>query len=297
MLARCRCLCFSFSALILGAVPALSQKTAPGNLGSSRGRTIVLPHELVAGAPASVAVLDAQGRLAPGVPLQFTLGLRSEVIQRLTTDRTGRAVFTAPATPGVIFAQIVGGREKVSSVVAPASVAPAGGPRATSYPEAASITDGFEVSGEGFRGEADGNDVTIGGAPGLVLAASPVALVVFAAPALHPGPTEFQVESSSRKSPAYPITLVSLELGAVSPRLDPGQRQTLTVRARGTRERLLVEAHNLSPAVATIARSDPLRLETSGGERNIAQFEIMGRRPGDFRISIRLIPRQRKTEP
>jgi hypothetical protein len=261
------------------------------------GRTIVLPHELVAGAPASVAVLDARGRLAPGVPLQFTLGLQSGVINRVTTDRTGRAVFAAPATPGVVFAQIVGRHDKVSSVVAPASEATAKEPRATSYPGAVSITDRFEISGEGFRGEADGNEVIIGGAPGLVLAASPAALVVFAAPGLRPGPTEFQVESSGGKSPPYPITLVSLELDAASARLGPDQRQTLTVRARGTRERLLVEAHNLSPGVAAIAGGDPLRLETLGGEQNIARFEIVGRRPGDFLIRIRLVPRQRKVEP
>jgi hypothetical protein len=68
------------------------------------------------------------------------------------------------------------------------------------------------------------------------------------------------------------------------------------VRARGTHERLVVEAHNLSSGVATIAGGDPLRLETSGGERNIGRFAIVGRHPGDFLIKIRLVPRQQKAE-
>jgi len=296
MRARRLILSIGVSVSLMGGVSAFSRKAAPKNPRPTPGRTTVLPHELVAGAPATLAVLDAQGRLASGVALQFTLGLGSEVIQRANTDRTGRAVFIAPATPGVLFAQIVGGHERVSSVVAPGAQAPATELRATSYPEAASITDCFEISGKGFRGEADGNEVTIGGAPGLVLAASPVALVVFADPAVPAGATEFQVESSGRKSPPYPITLVSLELEAASKRLDPGHRQTLTVRARGTDKRLVIEAHNLSSGVATISGGDPLRLETSGGERNIGRFEIVGRHPGDFLIKIRLVPRQQKVE-
>jgi hypothetical protein len=258
---------------------------------------VVLPRRLVAGAPATAAVLDAQGRLTPGVTLQFTLGLRSDATIRITTDQTGRAVFTVPATPGVLFAKIVGRPDKVSSAVIPASETAAAGLQITSYPRFVSITDRFEISGEGFRGQADANQVTIGGALSLVLAASPVSLVLFAAPGLPPGPTEFQVESSGQKSSGYPITLVHFEFSAPTAKLGPGQHQILTVRARGTQERLNIEARDLSPEVADLAGGNPARLMTSGGKENAAQFEVVGRRAGDFLISIRLVPRPLEAPP
>jgi hypothetical protein len=105
------------------------------------------------------------------------------------------------------------------------------------------------------------------------------------------------VESSGQKSSGYPITLVHFEFSAPTAKLGPGQHQILTVRARGTQERLNIEARDLSPEVADLAGGNPARLMTSGGKENAAQFEVVGRRAGDFLISIRLVPRPLEAPP
>src|SRR5580704_15781782 len=71
--------------------------------------SIVLPPKLVAGQPGTLAVLDADGRLAPDVTVE--LGPQQNTsqgkVQRVTTDITGRAFFTAPPQGGVIFARVL----------------------------------------------------------------------------------------------------------------------------------------------------------------------------------------------
>ncbi|HLE35737.1 MAG TPA: hypothetical protein VI699_01175, partial [Candidatus Acidoferrales bacterium] len=57
---------------------------------SAPGTTIVLPPKLSAGQQTTLAVLDSSGRLASSAVVEFSGG------ERVTTDATGRAVFTAP---------------------------------------------------------------------------------------------------------------------------------------------------------------------------------------------------------
>lgn len=251
---------------------------------ASAARIIVVPRRLVAGAPATLAVLDVQGRLTPGVAVEFTGGAR------VTTDQTGRAIFTAPVAPGVVFVQFVGRPGKVSTVVLPAPEGPSAELRVTSYPHVAAIADRFEISGTGFRGEADANQATVGGRPALILAASPVSLVIFPSPDVATGTTRLQVETAGQKSGELPLTLVSLALGATSARLEAGEHQKLRMEVQGSAERLMIEARNLAPEVAELPRGNPLRMVTSGGKKNSAQFEVVGRKAGDFLISIRLVP-------
>ncbi len=267
----------------LAAPPGFGQKprSAPP---ASAARIIVVPRRLVADAPATLAVLDVQGRLTPGVTLEFTGGAR------VTTDQTGRAVFTAPATPGVVFVQFAGRPGKVSTVVLPASESTSTEPRVTSYPHVAAIADRFEITGTGFRGEADANRATIGGHPALILAASPVSLVIFPAPEVGTGTARLQLESGGQKTGELSMTFVSLSLSATSARLEAGEHQKLSVEVQGSAERLMIEARNLAPELAELPRGNPLRLVTSGGEKNSAQFEVVGRKAGDFLISVRLVP-------
>jgi hypothetical protein len=174
--------------------------------------------------------------------------------------------------------------------VLPAPENPSTELRVSSYPRVAAISDRFEVTGNGFRGEADANRAMVGGQPAFILAASPVSLVIFPNPGLGTGATEFQLESSGQKTAELPITLVSLELSATSARLEAGERQKLSVEVQGSRERLMIEARNLAPELAELPRGNPLRMVTSGGEKNAAQFEVLGRQAGDFLVSIRLVP-------
>ncbi len=268
---------------VLAGLPGFAQKP-PSAPAASAARIIVVPRRLVAGAPATLAVLDVQGQLTPGVALEFTGGAR------VTTDQTGRAIFTAPAMPGVVFVQFAGRPGKVSTVVLPAPENPSTELRVTSYPRVAAIADRFEITGRGFHGEADANRATVGGRLALILAASPVSLVIFPSPEVATGATKLQVETAGQKTGELPMTLVSLSLSATSARLEPGEHQKLSVEVQGSPERLMIEARNLAPELAELPRGNPLRMVTSGGEKNSAQFEVVGRKAGDFLISIRLVP-------
>ncbi len=278
------------AALILcaGAV-CFAQKPARVSPKSSAGKTILLPSQMVAGTKATLAVLDSQGRLAPGVVVEFTGG------PRVTTDSTGRAVFLAPA-PGVLLAHLSGQTGNVPAVVLPAAESGPTGLRVTSYARVVSLSDRFEVSGNGFQGDAGADRVTLGGKAALVVAASTIALVVIPAPGLDAGPAQFTVESDGRSSGPLPVTLVSLELSASKERLAAKESGVLTVRVRGSSEPLIVEVRNLSPDLVALASGALQQVTTSGGEDNTAQVKMRGVRPGDFSISARLVPQPLATE-
>src|SRR5271155_5152417 len=64
--------------------------------------TIVLPPKVVAGQPATLAVLGTDGRVAPNVAVNLGGNLH------VTTDKTGRAVFNVPVSGTVLFAKASG---------------------------------------------------------------------------------------------------------------------------------------------------------------------------------------------
>ena len=67
-------------------------------------RARLLPPRVVAGAQATLAVVDSHGRLLPNVTVELSTG------QNVTTDVTGRALFKAPEKPGKLDAKIFGQR-------------------------------------------------------------------------------------------------------------------------------------------------------------------------------------------
>src|SRR5437868_15421968 len=96
---------FFFAACLAAGsfVVALAAQQAPLTPPSpAAARILLLPRRIVSGERATLAVLDVNGRLTPGVAVNFSNG------DRLTTDATGRALFVAPLNPGVIFASKIG---------------------------------------------------------------------------------------------------------------------------------------------------------------------------------------------
>jgi hypothetical protein len=251
---------------------------------ASAARILILPRRIVSGERATLAVLDVNGRLTPGVTVNFSNG------DRLTTDSTGRALFVAPLDPGVIYASIAGRPGRVPTTVLTPAEAASTAIRVSSAPRIASLSDRFEMSGRGFCGDADANQVTIGGLSALVLASSPASLVVLPPPDLAPGPAPVAISCAKQTAPAFSMTLVGLDLEADSSPLAPGEHRTLTVRVRGTSVQVSLEARNLAPEVAELAGGNPVRLSSSGGGENYARFELIGRKRGSFLISIRLLP-------
>ncbi|HMI52904.1 MAG TPA: IPT/TIG domain-containing protein [Candidatus Saccharimonadales bacterium] len=243
-----------------------------------------MPRQIVSGERATLAVLDVNGRLTPGVTVRFSNG------ERLKTDATGRARFVASLNPGILFASIEGRPGRVPMVVL--SRAEAGTPaiEVTSAPRIASTTDRFEISGHGFCGDADANEVTIGNEPALVLASSPATLVVLPPTEIAPGQLPVRVSCAKNEAISFSMMLVGLELEADSAALGPGDVRQLTVRVKGTTTKVALEARNLAPEIAELRGGNPMRQASSGGADNTARFEVVGRQKGSFLVSIRLLP-------
>src|SRR5260370_14492277 len=258
----------------------VSAQQAPPASGAG---TLLLPRRIVSGERGTLAVLDANGRLTPGVAVNFSNG------DRLTTDTTGRALFVAPLNPGVVFASIEGRPGRVPTMFLSPAEGATSSIEVSSAPRAASLSDRIELTGRGFCGDADANQVRIGGTAALVLASSPRFLVVLPPTDLEPGPAAVEVAAAKRSAPIFNTALVPFRLDADSSPLAPGEHRVLTVRVRGATEKVGLEARNLAPDIAELGGGNPLRLSTSGGAENSVRFEITGRKRGSFLISIRLL--------
>jgi hypothetical protein len=242
-----------------------------------------LPRKLVSGERATLAVLDVNGRLTPGVTVEFTNG------DKLTTDATGRARFVAPLNLDKIYASIQGRPGRVSSAILSSTQSPSATQEVSQVPRVASLSDRFEILGHGFCGDADANHVTIAGHAALVLAASPAYLAVLPPTDMQAGPAQVLVSCGQKNSAAFTVIFVTLDLDANNAPLAPGEHRTLSVRVKGSTLKVNLEAHNLAPEVAELQGGASVRTQSSGGADNIAKFELVGKRHGSFVISIRLV--------
>jgi len=275
----------TLSCAILGMFFPLgaAQKTSPAP-SSSSARTLLLPRRIVSGERATLAVLDANGRLTPDVTVDFSNGDHAK------TDATGRALFVAPLNPGVIFGSIEGRPGRVPIVILTPAEAAASAIEISSVPREASLTDRFELLGKGFCADADSNHVKISGQPALVLASSPASLIILPPSDLEPGDATVELACGKLQAPTFSLSLLDFELRADSSPLKPGEHRALTVRVRGTTAKVSLEARNLAPGVASLVGGNPVTASSSGGKENLARFELIGRKNGSFQIAIRLVP-------
>lgn len=274
-----------FVAFSIAGSLALQLAAQQAPLAPPAARILLLPRRIVSGERATLAVLDSSGRLAPGVTIDFSNG------DHIRTDSTGRALFVAPLNAGVIYGSIPGRPGRVSTMILKPTEASAPSMEISAAPLVASLTDRFEIAGKGFCGDADANQVAIADHGALVLASSPVVLTVLPPAELGAGPAKVTVSCAKRDAPGFTVVFVELELQADSSPLKRGEHRTLTVRVRGTAERISLEARNLAPDVAELQGGNPVRRLSSGGEdENAAAFEVAGKKNGTFLISIRLVP-------
>jgi hypothetical protein len=277
------------SLAMAGAAATPAQQRAKPQAGPPR--TILLPPRIVAGLPATLAVLDSAGRLVPGAAVELTGGTK------LKTDATGRALFTGPRGSVGLTAQIPGQNVTASAMVEdpPSPVLQASVQSASpalrilSFPHFLSLHDQFTIEGTGFRGEADANHIVLAGQPSLVLASSPVTLVVLPGPHVPIGTADLRLSAAGAEARAGPVTAVLLVVTGPMGTWRAGDQGMLTVRAYGTKERLAVEVRNASPAVVELSRGSVQRVTTSGGERNAAEVEMKSLTPGDYTVTARLV--------
>jgi hypothetical protein len=256
---------------------------------SSAPRAIVMPLKALAGAQATLAVLDSQGRLLPNIPVELSGG------QKVTTDVTGRALFTVSNQPGKLTAKMFGQENAASTIVmAPDGSAPEatskGGLAVLSYPHFVAIHDQFALGGSGFRGAADANHVYLNDDPCLVLASSPLSLVAMPGPHVPVGDVNLHVTVAGNDAGQFPISAVLLEFSGPAEAVNAGSIGKLIVRARGTTQPLLLEVRNASPRVIRLSKGNLQRLKTSGGDQNIAPVEVEFVTGGNYVVSARLLP-------
>jgi hypothetical protein len=259
---------------------------AQGTASTTWNVTLVLPRNLVAGQPATLAAFGVDGKLAPGVSVDLS------GVQRVQTDKTGRAYFITPATGNVLIARAAG--NSTAALVNPAppeSVAPtaAAAHSAISVAPFVSLRDAFTICGPGLRGDADANRVKINGEASLIVAASPYCLAVLPGQNASAGPAKISVESKGTEWAAS-TTLVSLEFEQPNPPLVPQRKSTLVMRALGSEQRLRVIVVNETPGVLRFMRGDAEEVFTSGGAQNFAALKVEAIRSGDFSFHARLVP-------
>ena len=259
-------------------------------------RTLVLPQVLIAGARATLAALDAQGRLIPGVDVELSSG------GKITTDETGRAGFLAPTQPGVLTARITESGQNFSVAVlsAPGLAAgkgPAADPSAAPdlalpprviVPSFIALGSHFDILGAGFSGDAYRDSVSLGNLPALILAASPVSLVVQPNPRTSPGLAELTAGFVGSRPPSATVQVVSLEVVGPAVPVAPNQNSAFTVRVAGSTQRLAVEVRSLTPDVVDLARGNDEFRFTSGGPANVALVRMRGGKAGNYVLSARL---------
>jgi hypothetical protein len=241
--------------------------------------SIVLPPKLMAGHPATLAVLGVDGKLASGVKVTLSDG------QTLVTDRTGRAIFNVPATGEYLIAK--GSGASVAALIDPATAESE--PKAITLPPIVSIHDRFWICGAGLQGNADQNSVRISSQPAAVIAASPVCLVALPGAGSKPGAASIAVEAPGVQWSAE-TTLVALEFIPPNPPLKPGEKGDLVVRVDGSAQKLGIVVQNQTPGVLKFLRGDAQELLTGGGTENIASLKVQALASGDFSFGARLLP-------
>jgi hypothetical protein len=270
---------------------AARQATVSPPVAAPQAAQIVLPPQLETEKPATLAVLDSDGRLAAGVTVELPGG------KKITTDATGRARFVVTSAAGPFVVQGVGGapgtRARAVSMVVDHPAIPKGGSSldltVTGYPHVVALEDHIVVRGSGFRGDADLNHVTLGGQPALVMASSPVALVVQPGPETAFGSKEMIIEVAGRRSAPLALALLSLEITPPADGLAAGQRGNLIVHLNGTTQKVTMGVENLFGSAVGLMNGNFQRVTTTGGAQNLAFIPVRALRPGDFSVSLRVV--------
>src|SRR5271155_2710070 len=267
--------CFACGCSFLICAPlARAQSTAATTWTVS----IVLPPRLVAGEPATPAVLGVDGRLADGIAVDLGKG------QHVKTDKTGRAFFTAPSDAPVLIATAAGD-SAAALIDAPT---PGSGEQGAVVAPVVAQVDRFSVCGGGFRGDVDANRVSINSERAFVLASSPECIVVLASPRALPGPAKISIETPGAQWTAT-TTLASLHFDPPLPPLVPEKRSKLSLHVQGTDQALRVWVENQTPGVLRFLRGDRQEVLTSGGAQNSAEVEVQAIATGDFSFHGRIL--------
>lgn len=265
-------LCFLGLAIVISAQSAIPKDD------QSR---IVLPLELVAGQPATLAVLAANGHVVAGVNVVLSNG------QVVTTDESGRAHFLGPPDTGPMFARIVGTDVREAADVL-AQTSNSNDVQLTRMPKLASLRNYLAIGGHGFQGDADRNSVKVGEKAVLVLASSPVELIAMLPVNSPVGSVNLRIIEGKTEM-AAPLALVDVvSLGPPNVPIRRGQKARLVLRVEGTAEPVNLEIKNLSPQFIQFPHGNDAVIRTTGGADNAAVVQLKGVGAGSFSFTASL---------
>lgn len=244
-------------------------------------QSIVLPLELVSGQPATLAVLSADGRIVAGVKLVLSNG---EVV---STDESGRAHFLGPPDAGVLIARIPETEIRVAADVLPRASAEK--LRIAAVPAMVALKERFTITGDGFQGDADRNQVELNGKSAFVLAASPTELVILASSKTVPGSVRLAVKKGASEVSAQ-TALVDVSPDTIRDIVRPGKKGKLVLHITGTTQSVGLDVRNLSPEIIAFKHGQSPHLRTRGGTDNSATIDVKGLRAGEFSYAATLEP-------
>jgi len=204
----------------------------------------------------------------------------------VTTDDTGRASFTAPATGTVILSEGGGNGGSGDSGAGARGEIVQQGVLVASF---ASVHEPFRFAAGGSRAMPMGITCEINGEPALVMAASPECVSVLPGVKTSAGPAQIVVISPGGTRTAT-TTLVALESQFPKPPMLPGKKGRIEIRVRGTDQRVPILAINETPDVVRFLRGDAQEVLSSGGAENAVEIEAQAIRSGDFSFRGSLVP-------
>jgi hypothetical protein len=88
----------------------------------------------------------------------------------------------------------------------------------------------------------------------------------------------------------FPLSAVILDISGPVELPNVGAMGKLLLSVHGSTEPLAVEVHNGSPEIIQLSHGKLQRLETSGGEQNVASVDVKFIAPGDYTVTARLTP-------
>ena len=125
--------------------------------------------------------------------------------------------------------------------------------RIGSYPHVLAIHDRFTLEGSGFQGAADSNHVYLNDDPCLVVASSPVSLVVLPGPRVAVGDINLHITVAGMDAGNFPVSAVMLEFSGPAEAVNAGSSGKLILHAHGSALPLLLEVRNGSPQVIQLS--------------------------------------------
>ncbi len=119
----------------------------------------------------------------------------------------------------------------------------------------------------------------------------PVSLVVLPGPKVPIGATALRVSVAGYDSGMIPVSAVLLEFSGPPDAPDAGTQGKVILTNPWSDARVLsVEVRNGSPEIIQLPHGNVQRLETSGGDENIAPVELKFLAAGNYTLTARLIP-------